>query len=167
VAGARRLSQRKHREREGRFLVEGPQAVREALGSGRLIEVYASAAFAVRHPDDAAALAAAGVPVHPCDDAALAALAGSVTPQGVVGVAAADTTTLDEVLSRRPRLLVLLHEVRDLGNAGAVVRVADAAGADAVVLSGQRRRRQRQGRALVHRLGLPPAGGGGEQTSPR
>ena len=135
VAGARRLSQRKYREREGRFLVEGPQAVREALGASRLVEVYASPAFAVRHPDDAAALTAAGVPVHACDDAALAALAGSVTPQGVVGVAVADTTTLDDVLSRRPRMLVVLHEVRDPGNAGAVVRVADAAGADAVLLS--------------------------------
>ena len=75
------------------------------------------------------------MPVHACDDAALAALAGSVTPQGVVGVAVMDTTTLDDVLSRRPRMLVVLHEVRDPGNAGAVVRVADAAGADAVLLS--------------------------------
>jgi RNA methyltransferase, TrmH family len=53
----------------------------------------------------------------------------------VVGVARADTTTLTDVVAGGPRLVVLLHEVRDPGNAGAVIRVADAAGADAVVLS--------------------------------
>ena len=49
--------------------------------------------------------------------------------------AASSTATLDDVLAGRPRLLVLLTNVRDPGNAGTVIRGADAAGADAVLVS--------------------------------
>jgi RNA methyltransferase, TrmH family len=65
----------------------------------------------------------------------LAALTETVTPQGVVAVVAAPATTLDDVLRRRPRHVVLLVEAADPGNVGTVIRTADAAGADAVVLT--------------------------------
>src|SRR5699024_8786128 len=55
--------------------------------------------------------------------------------QGVVAVLEASTVSMDEVLRRRPRLVVVLSAVRNPGNAGAVVRAADAAGADLVVLT--------------------------------
>lgn len=135
VAGARRLSRRKEREREGRFLVEGPQAVREAVSAGRLAELFVTDAGAASWAAEVAAASSAGVAVRRVDDAALASLAATVTPQGLVGVATAEPARLVDVLARGPRLVALLHEVRDPGNAGTVIRVADAAGADAVLLS--------------------------------
>jgi TrmH family RNA methyltransferase len=62
-------------------------------------------------------------------------LAQTVTPQGLVAVCGFLDVALDAVLDPRPRLAVLLAQVRDPGNAGTVIRTADAAGADAVVLS--------------------------------
>jgi len=112
---------------ERRFVVEGPQAVREALGS--LEELFVLDA---EHPL-AVAAAAAGATVTPVDAKVLAALAETATPQGLVGVAPLlepDLAVLDGA-----RLVVVLHEANDPGNAGTVIRTADAAGADAVVLT--------------------------------
>ena len=78
------------------------------------------------------------MPVVEVSAAVLAALGETVTPQGVVGVAAAiDVPLADAVTGAlvRPRLVAVLHEVADPGNAGTVLRTADAAGADAVVLT--------------------------------
>ena len=58
-----------------------------------------------------------------------------VTPQGVVAVARDLDVPLDEVLSEDLSLVVVCAQVRDPGNAGTVIRCADAAGADAVILS--------------------------------
>jgi TrmH family RNA methyltransferase len=68
----------------------------------------------------------------------LAALADTRTPQGLVAacdLVAVDAAGLADVLARRPRLVAVLAHVRDPGNAGTVIRAADAAGADAVVLT--------------------------------
>jgi TrmH family RNA methyltransferase len=62
-------------------------------------------------------------------------LSGTRTPQGAVAVVRIPVTTLDAVLSARPRLVAVLVGVSDPGNAGTVIRSADAAGADAVVLT--------------------------------
>lgn len=114
---------------ERRFVVEGPQAVREALAAGVLEEL-----FAVDLTDPlAVAAATAGVPVTQVDAKVLGALGETVTPQGVVGVAPLVSASLDALLT--PRLVVVLHEAQDPGNAGTVIRTADAAGADAVVLT--------------------------------
>ncbi len=113
---------------ERRFVVEGPQAVREALAD--LVELYAV------DPADPLARAAAdaGVPVQPVSAAVLAAMAETVTPQGLLGVAPLRDVPLD-ALPARPRLVAVLDAVADPGNAGTVLRTADAAGADAVVLT--------------------------------
>jgi len=115
---------------ERRFVVEGPQAVREALAAGSLLEL-----FTAGDPGELADLArAAGTPVRTVSPAVLAAMAETVTPQGVVGVAALLDTGVGR-LPARPRLVAVLDAVNDPGNAGTVVRTADAAGADAVVLT--------------------------------
>jgi TrmH family RNA methyltransferase len=75
------------------------------------------------------------VPVTLVNDRVLASLGDTVAPQGVVAVVAMPRTTLADVCRRRPRLVVVLCGAADPGNAGAVVRTADAAGADAVVLT--------------------------------
>ncbi len=115
---------------ERRFVVEGPQAVREALAT--LVELYADPDGASRHPE---LLAAAPCPVTPVTREVLAAMAETVTPQGVLGVAPLLHVPLSTALQGAPRLVAVLEDVRDPGNAGTVIRTADAAGADAVVLT--------------------------------
>jgi TrmH family RNA methyltransferase len=137
VKAARRLARRVSRAEHRLFLVEGPQAVREALTlPGCVREVFAVPEAGSSHPDLIAAAAEAGVPWQPVDDAALASLAETVTPQGVVAVCRFLDEPFGVVLERAPRLLAVCADVRDPGNAGTVIRCADAAGAGGVVLTG-------------------------------
>lgn len=115
---------------ERRFVVEGPQAVREALPT--LVELYADPDGQGRFAD---LLAAAPCPVTPVSRDVLAAMAETVTPQGVVGVAPLLDVPLEQALTGSPRLVAVLVATQDPGNAGTVIRTADAAGADAVVLT--------------------------------
>jgi TrmH family RNA methyltransferase len=74
--------------------------------------------------------------VHRVTDAVLAAMSDAQTPQGLVAVCRVPTVAIEVLLARRPRLVCVLAEVRDPGNAGTVLRGADAAGADLVVVAG-------------------------------
>jgi TrmH family RNA methyltransferase len=133
VSAARRLAKRSFRGKERRFLAEGPQAVREAMA--HLIEVYATIEAAKRHADIVSAARAAGVPVLTAGDDVIAEMSDTVTPQGIVGLCRFLDSPFEEILRARPRLVAVLANVRDPGNAGTVLRCADAAGADAVVLT--------------------------------
>ncbi|MER6595881.1 RNA methyltransferase substrate-binding domain-containing protein, partial [Micromonospora purpureochromogenes] len=87
VAAARRLHRRRDREATGRFLAEGPQAVREALArAGTVAELFGTPAALDRYAELAATAARADVPVSEVTDEALAALAETVAPQGLVAV---------------------------------------------------------------------------------
>ena len=114
---------------ERRFVVEGPQAVREALDALTVLFVL--------DPTDGLAVEAArrGVEVVEVDAKVLAALAETVTPQGLVGVAPLLDVELAAALAPASRLVTVLHEVADPGNAGTVIRTSDAAGADALILT--------------------------------
>jgi TrmH family RNA methyltransferase len=142
VAAARRLTRRAARDETGDFLAEGPQAVREALAgvlAGLLApprELFATAGALDRHPDLADLARRAGVPVSEVTARAAAALSETTSPQGLVAVCPALDVPLDTALAGRPALVAVLADVRDPGNAGTVLRSADAAGADAVVLAG-------------------------------
>ena len=134
VKTARKLTRRATRAELRLFLAEGPQAVREALARpGCVREVFAAAGA---QPELAATAAAAGVPWLLVDEAALASLTETVSPQGVVAVCRFLDVPLSDVLRERPRLLAVCADVRDPGNAGTVIRCADAAGAGGVVLTG-------------------------------
>jgi len=135
VRSVRRLAGRPARVRAGLFLAEGPQAVREAVPAGAVRDLYGTPEALARHDDVVAAALERGVPVRPCTDEVLAAMADTVTPQGLVAVCRPVDVPLAAVLASSPRLVAVLHEVRDPGNAGTVLRAADAAGADAVVLT--------------------------------
>ena len=137
VQAARRLTKRTFRARERRFLAEGPQAVREALASpGVVLEMFATRDAVQRHGDLVAAAGAAGVEVQLVSGEVMAAMCQTVTPQGVVAVCGFVDVALDQIIAAGPRLVAVLADARDPGNAGTVVRTADAAGAGAVVLAG-------------------------------
>ncbi len=139
VRSVHSLRKRSVRERTGRFCVEGPQGVREAVRHApvRVRDVYLTPEAAARYADDIVAPArAADLWVHEVTPEVLAAMADAEAPQGVLAVVDDTPVTLEDVLAAAPRLLVLLTNVRDPGNAGTVIRGADAAGADAVLVSG-------------------------------
>lgn len=140
MAAARKLLRRSGRRERGLVLLEGPSAVSAAIVAGVVREVFTTAAAAARHGVLLAQLPPA-IAVHEVDDAAAAALSETVTPQGLVAVADLPRIGLAEALSAPAsvsghRLVVVLVEARDPGNAGTVVRTADAAGADCVIFAG-------------------------------
>ncbi|MFJ1588062.1 TrmH family RNA methyltransferase [Streptomyces sp. NPDC088197] len=141
VTAAHRLAKRSFRGKERRFLAEGPQAVREAIahpgteGGRTLVELYATPEAAERHADIVAAARTVGAPVLTATPEVMAEISDTVTPQGLVGVCRFLDSPFEEILRAGPRLVAVLANVRDPGNAGTVLRCADAAGADAVVLT--------------------------------
>jgi TrmH family RNA methyltransferase len=127
--------------------------VREAVaahatrpGGGLVVAVYATDSAADRYSGELTLARDAGVDVVPVDDVVLSAMTDTVTPQGLLAVCRLVDQPLEAVLgelrsdrlttsSGRPLLIAVLAHVRDPGNAGTVLRAADAAGADAVVLT--------------------------------
>jgi RNA methyltransferase, TrmH family len=136
VKAARLLAKRSFRERDQLFLAEGPQAVREALAdSGVLTELFVTSQGRSRHPELAALAAGRGVPVHEVSGEVMAELAQTITPQGLLGVCRFVDQSMAQLIGTAPRLVVVLANVRDPGNAGTVLRTADAAGAGGVVFA--------------------------------
>lgn len=140
VKRSRRLAIRAFRTDQREFLVEGPQAVREALAlpgdPHPVLEVWAGRAGTDRHGDLRATAASAGVGWTVVDDEVLTVLSDTVTPQGIVARCRFVDVGLERLLTPAPSLLAVCAAVRDPGNAGTVIRCADAAGADGVVLAG-------------------------------
>jgi TrmH family RNA methyltransferase len=136
VKAARRLAKRAFRRRDGRFLAEGPQAVREALAlDGVLVELFATAEAENRHQDLVALAEKSGIPIFRVGAEVMAELAQTVTPQGLLAVCRFVDVALEPTLSPAPRLVTVLAHVRDPGNAGTVLRTADAAGSDSVIFT--------------------------------
>ncbi|QYJ05164.1 RNA methyltransferase [Nocardioides panacisoli] len=136
VKEARKLSRRSVRSERRLFLADGPKAVEGALGvPDCVVEVYATPDAAARYAD----LLAGTEPVL-VDDRALASLSDATTPAGIVAVCHHLDRPLSQVLAPDgrddSRLVAICADVRDPGNAGTVVRTADAAGAGGVVLAG-------------------------------
>jgi RNA methyltransferase, TrmH family len=143
VAAARRLTRRAARAEAGLFLAEGVQAVREALlRAGTVTEVFGTPQALARHTDLTARAWQAAVPVSVVTERGMAGLSETVTPQGLVAVCRWLDVPLAAALHPPrgpsvgpPGLVALLAAIRDPGNAGTVLRAADAAGAGAVVFS--------------------------------
>jgi RNA methyltransferase, TrmH family len=137
LKAARRLTKRAFRQRERAFLAEGPQAVAEAFRCGaRVTDLFVTAPARSRHHDLVTEISAAGIPVHVVNGDIMDELAQTVTPQGLLAVCGFVDVPLAEVTAQAPPALVaLLANVRDPGNAGTVLRTADAAGAHAVVFA--------------------------------
>jgi len=131
VTAALRLHKRTFRDADRAFLVEGAQSVAEALGGqAGLLTLFHTEET---HPLVARAKEAGTDLVH-VSEQVMGRLTGTVTPQGLVGVSPFVDVGV-EALPEAPGCVALLHAARDPGNAGTVLRSADAAGADAVVFS--------------------------------
>ena len=145
VKTARRLARRNSRAEHRLFLAEGAKALTEALHAGGVVEVFATLEASEQYAALRKAVDDSGIPWSLVDDDAISSLSGAVTPQGIVATCRFLDAPLDDLLSvveergtsvSEPRVLVICADVRDPGNAGTVIRCADASGADAVVLAG-------------------------------
>lgn len=131
VAAAVKLQRHTGRRRAGRFLAEGPNLVEAAARRGLVVEVFATQAAAQRHAE-----LLTGLVVHEVTERAAKALSETVTPSGLVAVCTLPDDTIDAVLAGRPQLVVVAVELSEPGNAGTLIRLADAMGAAAVVFAG-------------------------------
>ncbi len=139
VAAARKLLRRSARRAQRLVLIEGPSGVSAAVQAGLVRELFATEAAGQKCASLIEAARAAGAPCHLVTDEAAAALSETVTPQGIVAVVPLPQIELAQVLAAprpHPLLAVVLVDARDPGNAGTVIRTADAAGAGVVVLAG-------------------------------
>ncbi|MEH3088249.1 MAG: RNA methyltransferase [Microbacterium arborescens] len=139
VRAVAKLTKRSARHDTGLFLLEGPQAAREALAyrPDTLVEVFATPSALERHPELRASADEAGLEIVYASESVLEAMADTVTPQGIVAVARQSPTSARDIFAAGPRLVAICEEVRDPGNLGTIIRAADAAGADAIVLTGR------------------------------
>ena len=141
VATAHRLLRKARRVESGEFLAEGAQAVTEAVGvererPGTVRELFVTEAAGIRNRELVRAAFAVGIEVLQVTDKAAAALSDTVHPQGLVARCALAWTPLEDLLANDPKLVAVLVESADPGNTGTVIRLADAAGADAVIFAG-------------------------------
>lgn len=133
----RRLSGRRAaRLNEDAFVIEGPTLVREALSAGiGLLEVFAEGDV---HADLVAEAEATGAIVRVVEARTLARALDTITPQGIAGIAPRPDVSLDVAIAAATTgpIVLVLADVGDPGNAGTLVRVAEAAGASAVLFCG-------------------------------
>jgi len=137
VVAAVKLQRHTGRRRTGSFLAEGPNLVQAAAARGLVDEVFATEAAAERHRDLLACLRVSLV-----TEAAAKALSETVTPSGLVAVCHLPAVDLDAVLAGhptgiRPTLVAVAVDLSEPGNAGTLIRTADAMGASAVIFAGQ------------------------------
>ena len=131
VVGARALLRSRERRDQQLFLVEGPQAVREAIVAGYVQQLF------VDHTRNEALseFRETGIRTAAVTAKAIDALTETEQPQGVVAVCAMPRRSIDDVLAASPSLIAVAVEINDPGNLGTIIRTADAAGADAVLVT--------------------------------
>jgi RNA methyltransferase, TrmH family len=141
VRAVAKLAKRDARSQTGLFLLEGPQAVSEAMAfrPELVVELFATPTALERYTELAQTAVDAGVDIEFVSEDVLQAMADTVTPQGLVAVCRQFPTSVKDIFGAdpAPRLIAILEEVRDPGNAGTIIRAADAAGADAVIMAGR------------------------------
>ncbi len=133
LARVRELLEPRGRRDQARFLIEGPTLVAEARAAGlRFDALYATANGAARYAAEVAGCEADGVPVYLLPEAALGRLSDLTTPPGLVGVVALPDAAPAAILAR-PGPVLVLAGIADPGNAGTLIRSAEAFGAAGVL----------------------------------
>ena len=118
-----KLQRRAERIATRRFLAEGPNLVEAAARCGLVEEIFVTDAAGARYHS-----LLADLPVCPVTDRAMKALSETVTPAGLVAVCRLPDTSLDDILAADPALIVVAVDISDPGNAGTLIRLADAMG---------------------------------------
>ncbi|HWR62384.1 MAG TPA: RNA methyltransferase [Clostridia bacterium] len=132
------LRMKKYRDEQSSFVIEGEKLVLEAMEyKAGISMVLCSQSFAMTgsHDKIVNSAAASAIPVYYAEDRLFKDVCETESPQGIIAVAVKPEYRLADILDRAELCLVLLNEIRDPGNAGTIIRTADACGLDAVLLS--------------------------------
>ena len=124
IAVWRSLKEKKHRDEQNAFLVEGVRIVREALSSS-----YTVLAVLLREGYSPDFPLPASVPVYLLSENVFQAVCDTKNPQGIAAVLRI------EKKEAHGRYLLAMDCVQDPGNVGTIIRTADAAGLDGVIMS--------------------------------
>lgn len=136
VRGVAKLHKKDARSETGLFLLEGPQGLKEALSRPKLIvDLYVTEEAVNRHTELVEQAEAAHVEVQLVSESVLKVMCDTNNPQGMLAVCHQLDVELDDLIATKPQLVALLANIRDPGNAGTVLRAADAAGADGIIFS--------------------------------
>lgn len=133
----RKLRQRKHRESERALFVEGIAPVWAAVEAGAAVEIVVTAPDLLTSDRAKGLVRRVSVPVAEVTPEAFGSIAEREHPSGLGAIVATPKRTLADVAVGESALVVALDEVGNPGNLGTIVRTADAAGAAAVVITGE------------------------------
>jgi RNA methyltransferase, TrmH family len=139
VKRVRALADRKHRRREGAFVVQGIQPVWQAVEAGADIEVLIVAPELLRHAGATAMVAAqkaAGVRVARVSGELFGRIADRDGPSGLAAIVRSRTVALEDLIVSDGSLFTALHSPGNPGNVGTIIRTASAVGCDGVILIG-------------------------------
>lgn len=133
IKDARKLQRRRQRERHGQFLIEGLRLVRDAVQSSATIVKLFYAPGIIADNQAAHALVSqceqSGIPTVACADDLFVTLTETINPQGIAAIANLPTLPLPAHLN----FSLILDQVRDPGNAGTLIRTAEAVGVNVVI----------------------------------
>ncbi|MDE6603369.1 MAG: RNA methyltransferase [Lachnospiraceae bacterium] len=130
------LAKKKERDRRGLFVVEGGKMFGEAPAQ-QISRVYlaqsAEKEMTAKYGDKLSGLSCEIV----ADDV-FARMSDTVTPQGILCLVRQRRYNIEEILQgddKKQMLFIVLEDIQDPGNLGTVIRTAEAAGADGVIMS--------------------------------
>lgn len=136
VSNALELLNKRDRELRSEFLVEGSHAVEEVVKAKLAKQIFVTRDFALNNNELMSKAASARISIFETEPLAIEKLSETLSPQGIVAVADYVATDLSNSDLVDAKFVVVLSNVREPGNAGAIIRVADAAGADLVIFAG-------------------------------
>ncbi len=138
IKRVRLLGDRRHRQREGAFVVRGIQPVWQAVEAGADVEVLIVAPDLLREPAASmvAEREASGVRVARLSAGLFGRIADRDGPSGLAAIVRGRPGTLGDLAVGPESVFVALHEIGNPGNLGTIIRTADAAGAAGVILAG-------------------------------
>lgn len=133
-----KLRERKHRDRQSRFLVEGLREIGHAITAGfEITHLYQCTDL---FPSDAHATFVSDqqdgdqFPIIGMSADAFTKASHREGPDGLIAVAIQQGNVLSDLSLSEPPLLLVLEGIEKPGNLGAILRSADGAGVDAVIL---------------------------------
>ena len=136
VSNALELLNKRDRELRSEFLVEGAHGVEEVIAANLAKQIFVTKEFALANNVLMSKAANARISIFETDPIAIEKLSETLSPQGIVAVAAYVAKDLEKEDLLTANFVVILSNVREPGNAGSIIRVADAAGADLVIFAG-------------------------------
>ena len=137
IVNAAKLHRAAARRKAKQFLIEGENAVDAAVSTGAATDIFVTESAAQRFQDIVTAAGFMDVYVHPITDRAAEHLSDTVTTTGIFALCRPVTWSAGKILAVKPRLIAVPVLTSEPGNAGTLIRTADAMGADGVIFAGE------------------------------